>query len=131
MNAEAPNDAFRRVWKDTSAAVFFSGGGAAPSWVEQLLGKDDASAKRKAAVATIARVFQKPVVAGYGIRADRARAALAAVRTAKDPEKATRALEEALEAYTIAGGAIDIASVETAVKDLAADWNAEQKTATA
>ncbi|HEY8078738.1 MAG TPA: hypothetical protein VIF62_31620 [Labilithrix sp.] len=125
-NAEPPNDAFRRVWKDTSAAVFFAGGGAAPAWAEQLLGKDDASAKRKAAAATLARAFQKPVVAGYGVRADRARAAIAAVRSAKDPEKAMRALEKALEAYSIVGGAIDVATAQSAMKDLAADWNAEE-----
>ncbi len=128
-SSDTPNDAFRRVWKDTNAAVFFAGGGAAPAWARQLLGKDDASPKRKAAAAALARTFQKPVVAGYGVRADRARAALAAVRTAKDPEKATRALEKALDAYAIVGGTIDAAAAESAIRDLAADWNAEDKDA--
>jgi hypothetical protein len=75
--------------------------------------------------AALGKSFAHPVVAGYGLRTERVRAAIAAVRSGKDPDKAPRELERALEADVVVGVTMDIAAAERLVKDLAAARVAE------
>jgi hypothetical protein len=117
-NVELPNEAFYRVWQETSAAAFFVGGGALPKWAPSFFDADDPNQAK--AAERIAKAAQKPFVVGYGVRLDRARTALAAVRTAKDPEKAMQALTNALDSYSIGALAMDIADAEALAKDLGA-----------
>lgn len=130
-NEQLPGDPFFRMWQDTSAVLFTPGGGSLPKWTAELAHSMHSSydepangAETSAAAKAIGKALEKPVTIGYGVRADQAKTALAAVRAAKDPEKAMHALERALDAYLVYSIAVEPAAAERALRDIATSWTA-------
>lgn len=125
-NTAAMPDVFHRVVQETGTAVFVPGGGAMPRWIAELVrqmqspgatappdGKPDPAGVLGSFVAS-------PAVIGYGVRVDRARTAVGTARTARDAEKAVRMLDDALEPELVYALAAPIASVERAMRAVAA-----------
>ncbi len=128
-NTRAPSEPFFRMWKDTSAVMFTPGGGSLPKWTAELADSMNASydepsrgGEPSAAAKAIGQALEKPVTIGYGVRADRAKTALAAVRTAKDVETAMQALERALEPYVVYAVEVEPAAAERVLRDAAGAW---------
>jgi hypothetical protein len=125
-NDGAPLEAFSRMSEDTSAAVFSPGGGPLPRWVDQLTTSEakstpePARGKLNAAGASLAKLFGRPFAAAYGVHVERAKAAVAAIRTAKDPSKEKKVLDKALDGHGVLATATDIATVERTVRQLIA-----------
>jgi hypothetical protein len=84
-------------------------------------GGGEASAMAKA----VGKAVEKPVTISYGVHVDQAKTALAAVRAAKDPQKAAAALEKALEEFLVFVVSVEPAVAEKALKDLAAAWTTQ------
>jgi len=132
--SDAPNEAFYRLWQDTSASFYTPGGGPVPKWVTDMFApsRHEVSQlpqgikdKNTAAGKILGKAFEKPVAIGYGVRTDRVKSALAAARSAKDPEKALHALQEAMEPYFAVATSIDLAEAERGVRDAIAYFNGE------
>ncbi len=125
-NAAALPEVFHRVVQESGTAVFVPGGGVMPRFVAELVRQSRAltAAVRPDTSADAASVIgsfvTSPAVIGYGVRADRARAAVASARIAKDGEKAIRALDDAIEPQLVYALAAPVASVERAMHDVAA-----------
>lgn len=132
-SGDKPNEAFARVWQDAQAAVFLPGGATMAKWAQKMFEEDKltkspkAEKPRKDAVAKLGAALEKPFVGGYGIRVDRARAALAAVRTAKDPAKATHTLEQALDAYVVYHLALELPKADAMMRSFVSAWNIEDE----
>lgn len=135
-NDEKPGDPFFRIWQNGSAVLFVPGGGALPAWAtwftDSLASREaphhgDASADPSNAAKAVGKVLEKPVTIGYGVRLDQAKTALAAVRAAKDPDKAMTALERALEPYLVYSVSVEPAAAERALKDVAASWTSSSE----
>lgn len=125
MNAGDAPEAFSRLSEETSAALFSPGGGPLPRWVKQLMDSgrstpDAARAKTDAASVTLSALARRPFAAAYGVHLDRAKAAVAAVRAAKDPAKEKKILEQALDTYGTFALSVDVATVERAARELIA-----------
>ncbi len=128
-HAQAPGEPFFRMWQDTSTVLFTPGGGSLPKWTAELADSMEASfdaptkgQEPSAAAKAIGKALETPVSIGYGIRADQAKTALAAVRAAKEPDKAMQALERALDAYLVYSVAAQPAAAERALRDIASSW---------
>jgi hypothetical protein len=125
-NDGPPPEAFSRMSEDTSAALFSPGGGPLPRWVEQVMSSESKStpeaARGKLSVAggSLAKLFGRPFAAAYGVHVERAKAAVAAIRTAKDPSKEKKVLDKALDGHGVLATATDIATVERTVRELIA-----------
>jgi hypothetical protein len=132
-NDDKPGDPFFRIWQNGSAVVFIPGGGALPTWATFLTDSvgsrshDGSSTDASSAAKAIGKLLEKPVTIGYGVRLDRAKSALTAVRAATDPEKAMTALERALEPYLVYAVSVEPAAAERALKDVAAAWTASSE----
>lgn len=130
-NPDPPGEPFFRMWQSTNAVVYTPGGGSLPRWTAEIADSMNTSydaraagAEPSAAAKAIGKALEKPVTVGYGVRADQAKTALAAVRAAKDPDKAMQALERALDAYLVYSVAVEPAAAERALRDAAASWTA-------
>jgi hypothetical protein len=132
-NDEKPGDPFFRIWQNGSAVVYVPGGGALPTWATLLtdsLGTrhhDASSSDPSSAAKAVGKIVEKPVTIGYGVRLDQAKSALAAVRAAKDPEKAMTALERALEPYLVYSVSVEPAVAERAMRDVATAWTSSSE----
>lgn len=131
-NDDKPGDPFFRIWQDGSAVVFTPGGGSLPQWSAELVESistrvKDSGNDPSAAAKALGKTLEKPVTIGYGVRIDHAKTALAAVRSAKDPEKAMAALERALDEYLVYSVPVEPAAAERALKDVAAHWTSSNE----
>lgn len=125
MSAQAAPEAFFQLSEEPSAALFSPGGGPIPGWVRQLMDSDKqtpeaARAKTDAASVTLSRLAARPFAAAYGVHIDRAKAAVAAVRAAKDPAKEKKLLDKALDAYGTFALSVDVATVERTAREVLA-----------
>lgn len=133
-NDDKPGDPFFRFWQGGSSVVFIPGGGALPTWTALLadsfgsrLPDGGGDADPSNAAKAVGKILEKPVTVGYGVRLDHAKAALAAVRTAKDPYKAMEALERALAPYLVYAVSVEPAVAERALRDVATSWSSSSE----
>jgi hypothetical protein len=113
-----PPPAFFSLAEDASVAAFSPGGGPLPRWIEGLIlaeGRslpEGARAKVTAAGTAVAALLGRPFAASYGVHVERAKAAVVAIRSGKEPAKARKALDQALEGHGVVATSTDVATVE-------------------
>lgn len=120
-------EVFHRVVRESGTAVFLPGGAAMPRWIAEILRQSQPLGRATARAdgtpdppGILGSFVAAPAVIGWGVRLDRARTALGAARVAKDQEKALRALDDALEPQLVYALTAPLASVERAMRGLAA-----------
>jgi len=111
-----------RMSQQASAALYSQGGGPLPQLLTTMdLWDNLPEADRpraKAASQEIQKLLSKPYAASYGVEIDRVRASLATFRKAKDPEKAQKALAEAIDAYGAFAFETDVASMQKLMREM-------------
>ena len=122
-----PNESFSRVWDVASAAVFSPGGGPIPIWVKEIMTEDDKSSPKSKIAEKMSKLFEKSFSAGYGVRSERVKAGVLAMRTGKDKDKAKKQLGDALEGQMLFSIGLDSTAVQTTLKDAIPTWNADAK----
>ena len=120
-------EVFHRVVQESGTAVFLPGGAAMPRWIAEILRQSQPLGMATARVdgrsdppGVLGSFVSSPAVIGWGVRLDRARTALGPARTAKNQERALRALDDALEPQLVYALTAPLASVEQAKRALAA-----------
>ena len=120
-------EVFHRVVEESGTAVFLPGGAAMPRWIAEVLRQSQPLGLTTARVdgrpdppGILGSFVREPAVIGWGVRLDRAKTALGAARTAKDQDRALRALDDALEPQLVYALTAPLASVEQAMRALAA-----------
>jgi hypothetical protein len=129
-------DLLFRLTENASAAIFSQGGGPLPELLSSIdLFSDLPAADRDAAAAvreSFKQLLMKPYGAAYGIDIPRVTKSVADLKNAKDPEKAKKALAQAIDGYGVVALSTDPATIEKLIKQLdaldAADNRAKGKT---
>jgi hypothetical protein len=119
--AKGQPELLSRLSQQASAALYSQGGGP----LSELLSTMDLwdnlpdadRAQAKATSQEIQKLLGKPFGAAYGVELDRVRASLATFRKAKDPEKAQKALAEAIDGYGAFAFETDVASMQKLMRE--------------
>ena len=122
-----PSDAFGKIWDVASAAVYSPGGGPLPAWAKEIIGDSDKSSKKSTVADKISKLFEKSFAAGYGVRPDKVKAGVVAMRSGKDKDKAKRDLATALEGQLMFSVAVESTVMQSTMKDAVPIWNEEAK----
>ncbi len=126
-NAEPMPEIFHRVVQESGTAVFVPGGGAMPKWIAEILRQSQPLVRATSRLddkpdpaGIVGSFTTSPAVIGWGMRVDRARTALGAVRVAKekDQERAIQTLEDALQPQLVYALAASIGAVEQAIRGI-------------
>jgi hypothetical protein len=115
-------DLLFRLGENASAAMFSQGGGPLPELLSsidvysELSGPDHD--KANAVISSIKQILMKPYGFAYGIDIPRVTKSVADLKTAKDPEKAKKALAQAIDGYGVMAFSTDVGSVEKLLRQL-------------
>lgn len=122
-----------KLTENASAAVYSQGGGPLAQAISALgtwnsLPPADA-AKAKAVADEVSAISMKPLGAAYGVDLPEVTRALAAYRGTKDPKKAQKALEKAIDGYGVFAASTDVASAQRLMKETARLFEVQEQTA--
>ncbi len=122
-----------KLTENASAAVYSQGGGPLSQAISSLgtwnsLPPADA-AKAKAVADEVSAISMKPLGAAYGVDLPEVTRALAAYRGTKDPKKAQKALEKAIDGYGVFAASTDVASAQRLMKETARLFEVQEQTA--
>lgn len=114
-------DLLFKLTENASAAFYSQGGGPVPELLssydfwQNLTGADHD--KGAAWTAEVRKLMSLPYGAAYGVDIQRVTAALAAFKSAKDPDKAKKALADAVDGYGLVAASTDVASAQRLVRE--------------
>ncbi len=120
-----------KLTENASAAVYSQGGGpladamsAIGSWTSQPPAEE---AKSKALMDELRAISMKPLGAAYGVDLPEVTRALAAYRSTKDPKKAQKSLEKAIDGYGVFAASTDVTSAQRLMKEAARLFEVQEK----
>lgn len=120
-----------KLTENASAAVYSQGGGPLAdamstigSWSTLPPAEE---AKAKALMDELRAISMKPLGAAYGVDLPEVTRALAAYRSTKDPKKAQKALERAIDGYGVFAASTDVTSAQRLMKEAARLFEVQEK----
>jgi hypothetical protein len=120
-----------KLTENASAAVYSQGGGpladsmaSIGSWTTLPPAEE---AKSKALMDELHAISMKPLGAAYGVDLPEVTRALAAYRSTKDPNKAQKALEKAIDGYGVFAASTDVTTAQRLMKEAARLFEVKEK----